>query len=94
MVESRGFSSGIWCFRNDGFVNLELLDSHSQCMSYDYPLVSVLWILSLLYTFPTASVREELWLYLINLSNYISVLWVLIGDFDQVLDVVDKRGRS
>lgn len=45
----------------------------------------------MVYASPTAFVREDSWTYLSNLSNCISVPWVLVGDFNQVLDDVDKR---
>lgn len=55
----------------------------------------ILWILSAIYASPKERHRKELWDYIINTRQCISVPWLLLGDFNQVLSERDKsRGFS
>lgn len=48
-----------------------------------------------IYTSPKAVIRQELWDYLVSLGATICTPWLLLGDFNQVVDGFEKRrGRQ
>lgn len=44
-----------------------------------------------IYTSPKAVIRQELWDYLVSLGATIQTPWLLLGDFNQVVDCFEKR---
>lgn len=50
--------------------------------------------MSLIYASPMALVREEIWTHLGSLGTCFHVTWIILGNFNQILDVEDKRGVS
>lgn len=70
-------------------------DAQSQCLFLIIVRNSqILWGLSLVYASPTASVREGLWQCLCSLCGFVLLPWLMMGDFNQVLELEDKRGGS
>lgn len=48
------------------------------------------WILSAVYASPNPLLREHLWNYITQLGRCIDLPWVLVGDFNHVLLVIEK----
>ncbi|XP_073045682.1 uncharacterized protein [Primulina eburnea] len=95
-VEATGFSGGIWVFWQDD-MKLEIVHTHSQ-----FVLVRVkvghqaLWLLSIVYGSPNATLRKKLWhdLSLDNLN--IEGPWCSIGDYNSVIsdDEIEPQRNS
>ena len=85
-TNARGFSSGIWILWNDSIGKVTVLSTKPQ-------IITVLiekrnerpWILSAVYANSTPSIREELWDFLENCTEFDDVAWMVIGDFNQIL---------
>lgn len=52
----------------------------------------LVWIMSAVYASSNAFFREDLWSYMQRLGCCMSFPWLLLGDFNQVLSVTEKRG--
>jgi len=50
------------------------------------------WQLTGFYGFPESGQRRDSWNFLRSLSNNISLPWCILGDFNDILDVNEKRG--
>lgn len=52
----------------------------------------ILSVLSAIYASMVAFYREYLWEYVERLGQCVTLLWMLVGDYNQVLLVTEKRG--
>lgn len=53
---------------------------------------SVVCFLSIVYAFSYPMYRTDLWNYLVSLSSLITLPWIILGDFNQVSNVSEKKG--
>lgn len=52
------------------------------------------WVLSAVYASPNAYIRDDLWEYLERLHTCISLPWLLLWAFNQVLSATEKAGGN
>lgn len=95
-VEADGFVRDLWVFWNKGIVHLEDISMHDQMINAMVTESNgAKWIMSVVYTLPYPNVRDELWKYIRCMGGYIHIPWVLIDDFNQIVEARDKqRGRA
>lgn len=48
-------------------------------------------LMSAIYASSSPLLREDLWNYLIDIGHLISMPWILIGDFNQILYLEEKK---
>lgn len=94
-VEAVGFAGGIWLLWDRNLVEVEALSHFDQVLNVGVQSGSgKYWLLSIMYASPNPLWRSELWHYLMKLGSIVEIPWLLIGDFNQVLDVWDKVGGN
>lgn len=92
-VEARGFADRIWLLWDRTSVTIEEISMHDQILNVLVTdTVRGRWVLSLIYASPHPMCREELWLYIKQMGEFITIPWLLIGDFNQPLTTQDKYG--
>ncbi|GKV49249.1 hypothetical protein SLEP1_g56010 [Rubroshorea leprosula] len=91
-VDSDGLAGGLWILWNDSKVTLDIVSTNAQAIHAivkvrNHPsLSSDTWFLSGIYGRPVYEIRTMLWQELRYLSIMISCSWILIGDFNDVID--------
>lgn len=94
-LEARGYSGGIWCLWDSNRIEVEVLTCNVQAINLAVLKNQQLWwALTVVYASPVAAIRDELWQYIEHLANTISIPWLLLWDFKQVLSSEEKRGGS
>ncbi|GLT87976.1 hypothetical protein SLE2022_060240 [Rubroshorea leprosula] len=98
IVDSDGLAGGLWLLWNDYEVLVDVVATSSQAIHAvvkvtNQPLLSSnSWFLSSIYGRPTFEIRTELWQELGSMSRVISSPWMIIGDFNDVVDQSEKFG--
>lgn len=91
--EAQGFDGGIWIMWNASVVNVKLNSMDDQFINVVIDsFQNAKWILTAVYASPKLVLRRSLWLYLEELGRVMSLPWLLLGDFNQVLRRSEKRG--
>lgn len=93
VAKAMGFSGDLWIMWNDSKIEFEEV-------SIDAQIINVLvrfgnqkpWLLPAIYASSNATNREWLWLYLKDLGKVVDYPWMLIGDFNQILNETEKKG--
>lgn len=57
-----------------------------------YPITQNPWLLFVIYASPNPLYQQDLWDYLRGLGTVVTIPWLLLGDFNQVLHNSEKRG--
>lgn len=73
-----------------------------EAISLDDQFINVLvqyhncipWLLTTVYASPNPIFRLDLWEYLTRLGQVVSIPWILIGDFNQILYGDEKKGGN
>lgn len=50
------------------------------------------WLFTVIYDLPTLSKRLQLWDHLVSLSSEFNIPWLVMGDFNELLESNDKLG--
>ncbi|XP_057443884.1 uncharacterized protein LOC130736046 [Lotus japonicus] len=91
--EAVGFSGGIWILTNNSSnLSCRLHHMHQQVVSFEVWRDSLSWIYSAIYASPIPARREELWSLLVDLRRNISIPWLLVGDWNEILHPGEVRG--
>lgn len=92
-VEAVGFSGGIWILWREG-VHIEVLVSHKQFVHMEVVDNDdhKAFLLTAVYSSPSATLRERLWAGLLSLQVPIDKEWLLTGDFNATLSPDERRG--
>ncbi|XP_047943132.1 uncharacterized protein LOC125189963 [Salvia hispanica] len=93
-VEATGFSGGIWLLWND-FWKVDIISTTTQfihCRVWDQNETNFLF--TAVYAHPTPSRREELWHRLAELQIDSTLPWVLLGDFNSIVQSSERMGGS
>nr|KYP76168.1 Transposon TX1 uncharacterized [Cajanus cajan] len=93
--EARGHSGGIWALGKDNSdIHGRVVESHPQAITIQLSSNGLTWCCTGVYGHPVPRVRENLWVHLQALRNNISVPWLLLGDFNDILAPSEQRGGS
>ena len=63
-----------------------------QCVSFEVSCKRKSWVCSVIYTSPTSTVRSGLWNYLKHRHTIVVKLWLLMGDFNEILLPPKSKG--
>ncbi|CAN1131439.1 Transposon TX1 uncharacterized 149 kDa protein [Linum perenne] len=95
IVEAEGFRGGIWLLWNDDNISIRVLASSSQFIHTEIKWESGKLVLAtFIYASPSLVGRRVLWDDLRNLARSVSYAWVLLGDFNAMVDSTDKWGGA
>ncbi|KAK5793701.1 hypothetical protein PVK06_034854 [Gossypium arboreum] len=94
-VEAVGFSGGIWVGWKDS-IHIRIIQNHPQfiflCVNNLIPDKSIL--ISFLYGSPNGSKRKLLWEGLQSIAPHNFTPWLIMGEFNAILSLPDKRSPS
>lgn len=86
-VKVNGFAEGIWlCWDNDFFVNIIYIHPQVVHVKVRSAHLTNQFFASFVYTSPHNTTRKELWPYLSSLVEMMDRPWIIIGDFNYILD--------
>ncbi|KAL6184211.1 hypothetical protein ACLB2K_045615 [Fragaria x ananassa] len=92
-VLSEGLSGGLGMFWNDDVrVHVGSSSAHHINIKIDGGPSNPRWRLIGFYGWPQTADREFSWQLLKDLANLDSLPWVVIGDFNEILDSGEKKG--
>ncbi|XP_057745065.1 uncharacterized protein LOC130962927 [Arachis stenosperma] len=88
-----GFSGGIWVLWEDANLDIRLRESHHQYIHLSVDRAE--WgscLLTAIYASPQERHRATLWKKLQVIADSISIPWLLLGDFNDISDIEEKKG--
>lgn len=95
VVDSVGFSGGLWLCWNDDKVSVEVIGTTDQSIS---AVISCPgqppWMFTAIYAKPCRYIREQIWEYLNFVAQSHQMPWLLVGDFNEMLNCDDKLGGA
>ena len=92
IVETSGFSGDIWLLWNDNRVNLQVVASSKHTITAVVVEGNNYWVVTFVYASPSAMFIRKLWVYLKALRNCFKGPWVVMGDFNEIVNSSKKRG--
>ena len=92
--EAAGFSGGLWLLWNRNKISVEPIHANFQSITVKVTIGSDSWLLSSVYASPCNTSRAHLWGYLDSIQQSISLPWIILGDFNELLSYSDKIGGS
>ncbi|KAK3183250.1 hypothetical protein Dsin_030536 [Dipteronia sinensis] len=90
LVDAFGFSRGIWLLWNSRNVNIQVVASSKHTITAMVAKGSKVWVLTIVYANPSAAVRRSLWSYLSAIRNCFKGPWVVMGDFNEIVNGSEK----
>lgn len=88
-----GFAGGIWVCWDNGVVDIEIIFSSPQVVHGIVKRPNAPdFILTAVYASPILEVRRNLWKSLEGFAENVSLPWVMVGDFNDVLSSSEKFG--
>lgn len=96
MLETLGFAGGIWLLWKSSMVQVEVLSLTEQEIHVLLQVQSLpsSWLLSAIYDSPKFKNMCIMWENLKTISDHHDLSWILIGDFNEVLDESEKFGGN
>ena len=92
IVEAQGHRGGIWVLSSDSSVRCTVVDTFSQALTFQLQRGGCAWLCSAIYASPTPFIRESLWKHMVSLSAGVSLPWLVLGDFNEILHYSEVRG--
>lgn len=92
--EARGFSGGIWILRKDKNHGIQVLDSGNHFVHLQIGTGDNCWLCTVVYINLKDNLKKLHFQHLKNLSDSVSKPWMLIGDFNEMLNCEEKKGRA
>lgn len=90
--EALGFIGGIWMLWNNSTMELELVAMDNQVVAVEVKQPGVPpWMMSAIYASTQRFLRELLWDYMIQMAKFMNIPWLVLGDFNQIMDPTEKK---
>ncbi|KAL8141278.1 hypothetical protein V2J09_007299 [Rumex salicifolius] len=94
-AEAVGFKGGIWFLWRKDRVKLTVQDMFHQAVMLEVERAGEdSWVFSAIYASPQLNSRQELWDRLLGLQLDISKPWLLMGDFNETMNMAERTGDS
>jgi endonuclease/exonuclease/phosphatase family metal-dependent hydrolase len=91
--EAQGHSGGIWAIqRRGGGFSVTVVDKMHQCVNFVITKGNDKWLCSEVYASPIFTLRAALWNHLDQRAKDVSLPWLVIGDFNDILLPREQRG--
>nr|KYP43663.1 Transposon TX1 uncharacterized [Cajanus cajan] len=92
-IEATGHSGGIWVLMAMSCsANLSEFASHSQAISFTVVEGSKSWVCTAVYANPRVELRQRVWDHLRELGGRITLPWLVLGDFNEIMLSTECRG--
>ena len=95
-VDLIGLSSGIWVLWDNHKCNVDVVQATEQSVAMiirvPYSSQYTPWLFSAIYASPILHKCMHLWTHLKNVASEYNMPWLVIGDFNELLDTADKIG--
>ncbi|PRQ53143.1 putative endonuclease/exonuclease/phosphatase [Rosa chinensis] len=90
-----GHSGGLLLLWNSNY-SISILSSHPKFIHCKFQDVcsTTPWLVTFLYMFPHKHQQQDLWNELVNLQVHSQEPWFIMGDFNCILHLKEKRGGS
>ena len=92
VVEADGFSGGIWLLWNSNKVKLQVIANSKQTITAIVADNSNYWVFTVVYASPSVAIRRNLWRYLDAIRGCYNGPWIILGDFNEIINNSEKRG--
>lgn len=84
------FFGGIWVLWNPNVIFIEPITSSFQEIHLECKLGNSSFLLTVIYASPFFERRKALWSSLSNMSPMLNILWLIIGDFNDISKAYEK----
>ncbi|XP_020228435.1 uncharacterized protein LOC109809509 [Cajanus cajan] len=92
-MEATGHSGGIWVLMAlSCSAKVSDLASHPQAMSFMVVEGSKRWVCTAVYASPRVELRQGVWAHLRELGGRITLPWLVLGDFNEIMFSSECRG--
>ena len=95
-VDPTGLSEGLLVLWDDRKCNLDVVRAIEQSVAMRIRVTSLTfassWLFTAIYVSLTLSKRLQLWDHLVSLSSKFNIPWLVMGDFNELLESNDKLG--
>ncbi|XP_061348947.1 uncharacterized protein LOC133294307 [Gastrolobium bilobum] len=93
--DAHGFTGGLWLLWNNDRCQVQALKQTHQFIHVRVTLADhQAFLYTVIYASPREEIRKRLWDDLLQLSEDISVPWLIAGDFNEIAFPSEKRGGS
>ncbi|XP_061357803.1 uncharacterized protein LOC133302092 [Gastrolobium bilobum] len=93
--DAHGFTGGLWLLWNDDRCQVQALKQTHQFIHVRVTLADhQAFLYTVIYASPREEIRKRLWDDLLQLSEDISVPWLIAGDFNEIAFPSEKRGGA
>ena len=94
-VKARGFAGVIWLMWNKPNIRVMQSWMHTQFLHVKLAVDhGSPWFLTIVYASPIESERKEVWHELQQIANTMSDAWLVIGDFNEIASLDEKKGGA
>nr|KYP51130.1 Transposon TX1 uncharacterized [Cajanus cajan] len=76
------------------FVNISEFSSHPQAISFQVVEGRKSWVCTAVYANPRVVLRQQVWTHLRELGGRITLPWLVLGDFNEIMLSTECRGGS
>ncbi|KAJ4839200.1 hypothetical protein Tsubulata_023151 [Turnera subulata] len=90
-VDARSFAGGIWVLWNVGFLNVKIVACHTQFIHLQVRVENSYVFVTAIYGSPQEKWRRFLWQNIEALAKAVKGPWVLIEDFNAILDGLERQ---
>ncbi|CAL1381560.1 unnamed protein product [Linum trigynum] len=94
VVDAAGQSGGIWVLWDSGMVTITEVHRAEQFLHVRVHCGQESWLLTAVYANPALIQRRELWTAIRRIAEEVTEPWLLAGDFNSILQPVDKLGGT
>ncbi|CAN1163931.1 hypothetical protein LINPERHAP1_LOCUS28859, partial [Linum perenne] len=95
VVEAQGFRGGIWLLWNEVDFSIQIIKSSNQFIHIrPYWHSGKSCFITFIYASPHLHCRRTLWQDLFNLWQTTSDAWMILGDFNAMVDALEKLGGT
>ncbi|XP_019459941.1 PREDICTED: uncharacterized protein LOC109359701 [Lupinus angustifolius] len=95
IVEAFGHVGGIWVLIVvSSLVTCTVIDVFHQAISVKFESPGREWICTAVYASPSLLIRELLWEHVLTLRRVVSLPWLVLGDFNEIILPPEVRGGN
>jgi hypothetical protein len=95
VVDCVGRSGGLMLlWKNEANLTIQNYSRRHINVTTSYGMDGEFWKITCFYGHPDTTKRKEAWALLRHLSNFLPSPWIVMGDFNEIVDLSEKRGGA
>ncbi|KAK4279552.1 hypothetical protein QN277_011317 [Acacia crassicarpa] len=95
LIDSEGYSGGIWCFWNRTVSQVAVEECHHQYMHLKITnATNQTWMLTVVYASPTSANQRNLWSNLSRIAPMVQGAWLIGGDLNGTMLQCERRSSA